>query len=85
MACDERGDYDIKICMEDLKGMCDDIRKCTKYPNCNKEFYLEQSNANLAKEETDKNKYRYKLSFESETMNITPFDFLRIFFTFYAD
>jgi len=39
----------------------------------------------MDKSTLDLNKFSTKLSFESETMTLTPFDFMRVIFSFSAD
>jgi hypothetical protein len=39
----------------------------------------------LDKSTIDTSKFSNKLMFEAETMSITPFDFMKLIFTFYAD
>jgi len=59
--------------------------KKIKNANVQDKFYQASMGMAMDKSTMDTSKFSSKLSFEADTMSITPFDFIRVVFVFSAD
>lgn len=69
----------------DICNSLKELMKKIKNANVQDKFYQASMGMAMDKSTMDTSKFSSKLSFEADTMSITPFDFIRVVFVFSAD